>query len=117
MAAEHRLRLTQLPGFADDVYALPDQDARKMALHMLVLVRNGQIEGEALGEHVRTGDLSDCYKLLFDRRGGQKPRFRLVYRYTPDELRAVAVEAVAVGPRNDLEAYRTAAERLGRGAR
>lgn len=47
------------------------------------------------------------------RRAG-KPRYRLVYRYTPNEVEAVAVEAVAVGERSGLDVYLTAAERLGR---
>jgi hypothetical protein len=42
------------------------------------------------------------------------PRFRLVYRYTPNEVAAVAVEAVAVGRRADLDAYRRAIANLDR---
>ncbi|WP_054686773.1 hypothetical protein [Microbacterium sp. No. 7] len=85
-----------------------------MALDMLVLVRDGKVRGVALGEHVQTGDLSDCYKLYFDPDGSSKPRFRLVYRYTPDEVQAVALEAVAVGLRSQLDVYLRAAKRLGR---
>ncbi len=112
--ARRRLALTSLPGFDLDVHALPDLRTRKMALDMLVLVRDGRIRGEALGDHLRTGDLSDCYKLYFDPLGGGRPRFRLVYRFTPTELTAVAVQAVAVGERRGLDAYLRAAERLGR---
>lgn len=85
-----------------------------MALSMLVFIRDGQVRGRPLGHHRATGDLSDCYKLYFDPQGGQKPRFRLVYRYTPTEVIAVAIEAVAVGKRQDLGVYRAAAERLER---
>ncbi|WP_454299441.1 hypothetical protein [Salana multivorans] len=84
--ARRRLALTSLPGFDRDVYALPDLRTRRMALDMLVLIRDGKVRGEPLGEHVKTGDLSDCYKLYFDPDGSGKPRFRLVYRYSPDEL-------------------------------
>lgn len=81
---------------------------------MLGLVRSGHVKGQPLGEHVKTGDLSDCYKLYFDPDPGRKPRYRLVYRYTPNEVRAVSLQAVAVGERRDLDVYRTAAQRLQR---
>lgn len=85
-----------------------------MALDMLVLIRDGKVRGVPLGEHVKTGDLSDCYKFYFDPDGSGKPRFRLVYRYSPDEVNAVAIEAIAVGERSGLEVYLRAATRLGR---
>lgn len=109
------LRLTALlPGFQEDIDALPDPATRKMALDMLVLVRDGKITGVKLDSRVGTGDLGDCYKLYFDPEGSGKPRYRLVYRYTPDEIHAVAVEAVAVGRRANLDAYQRAVANLGR---
>jgi mRNA interferase RelE/StbE len=110
------LALRALPGFQADIDALPDLATRKMALDMLVLVRDGKTHGRPLDDRVSTGDLSDCYKLYFDPDGSGKPRFRLVYRYTPTEVAAVAVEAVAVGRRADLDAYRRALTNLGRPA-
>jgi mRNA interferase RelE/StbE len=68
-----------------------------MALNMLVLVRDGKTRGRLLDGRVSTGDLSDCFMLYFDPDGSGKPWFRLVYRYTPTEVAAIAVEAVAVG--------------------
>ncbi len=85
-----------------------------MALDMLVLVRDGKVNGQALDARVSTGDLSDCYKLYFDTDGSGKPRFRLVYRYTPTEVTAVALEAVAVGRRANLDACQRAIANLGR---
>lgn len=85
-----------------------------MALDMLAFIRDGRVHGERLGQHTTTGDLSDCYKFYFDPSGAGKPRYRLVYRFTPNEIEAVAVEAVAVGERRGLEVYVTAAERLKR---
>ncbi|KAA9104794.1 hypothetical protein F6B43_18880 [Microbacterium rhizomatis] len=85
-----------------------------MALDMLVLVREGKVRGEKLDARVATGNLGDCYKLYFDPDGSDKPRFRLVYRYTPDEITAVALEAVAVGRRANLDAYQRAIANLGR---
>ncbi|MFF7291301.1 hypothetical protein ACFY9N_02075 [Microbacterium sp. NPDC008134] len=109
------LRLTALlPGFQRDIDALPDQATKKMALDMLVLVRDGKIAGVKLDSRVATGDLGDCYKLYFDPDGSGKPRYRLVYRYTPDEVRAVAVQAVAVGRRANLDAYQRAIANLDR---
>lgn len=111
--APRKLALTSLSGFEQDVHALPDLRTKKMALDMLALIREGRVKGEPLGQHVKTGDLSDCYKFYFDPVGVGKPRFRLVYRYTPNEVQAVALEAVAVGERSGLDVYLTAARRLG----
>ena len=108
------LKLTALPGFQQDIDALPDLATKKMALDMLVLVRAGKVSGVKLDSHVGTGDLGDCYKLYFDPDGSDKPRYRLVYRFTPDELSAVAIEAVAVGRREKLDAYLRAIANLGR---
>lgn len=112
--AHRKLALTSLPGFEHDVQALPDMRTKKMALDMLVFLRDGRVQGEPLGVHVETGDLTDCYKFYFDPSGAGKPRYRLVYRYTPDKVEAIAIEAVAVGERNGLAVYLTAARRLGR---
>lgn len=109
-----KLALRALPGFQGDIDALPDLATRKMALDMLVLVRDGKTRGQTLDARAGTGDLSDCYKLYFDPDGSGKPRFRLVYRYTPTEVTAVAIEAVAVGRREDLDAYRRAIANLER---
>lgn len=55
------------------------------------------------------------YRLLyFDPDGSSRPRFRLVYRYTPSEMAAVAIEALAVGRRAELDAYRRAIANLAR---
>jgi len=110
-----RLELRALPGFQQDIDALPDLQTRKMVLDQLVLVRDGKRTGVKLDARVATADLGDCYKLYFDPDGSGKPRFRLVYRYTPDEVQAVAIEAVAVGRLENLDAYLRAAENLGRG--
>ena len=108
------LALTKLPGFEDDLFALPSRQLMEMTLKLLVEVKRGNLEGQPLGVLSATGDLSDCRKIYFDTDGTQKPRFRLVYRYTPNEIRAVAIEAVAVGKRATLSVYKLAATRLGR---
>lgn len=111
-----QLALRALPGFQGDINSLPDLATRKMALDMLVLVRDEKVRGQPLDARIGTGGLSDCYKLYFDPDGSGKPRFRLVYRYTPTEVTAVALEAVAVGRRVDLDAYQRAITNLGRSA-
>jgi len=108
------LTLTALPGFQQDIDALPDLATKKMAMDMLVLVRDGKVSGVKLDSRVGTGDLGDCYKLYFDPDDSGKPRYRLVYRFTPDEISAVALEAVAVGRRENLDAYLRAIANLGR---
>lgn len=111
-----RLKLTKLPGFARDFYALPNDDVRRLALLKLSDVANGLVRGLPLDDRVATGDLSDCRKLYFDPDPtNPKPNYRLVYRLTPDEIHAVAVEAVSVGERYGLDAYLRAARNLGRG--
>lgn len=109
-----KLALRALPGFQGDVDALPDLATRKMALDMLVLIRDGKIRGQPLDARISTSDLRGCYKLYFDPDGSGKPRFRLVYRYAPTEVTAVALEAVAVGRRANLDAYQRAITNLGR---
>lgn len=92
-------RCGRCPGSKATSTPLPDLATRKMALDMLVLIRDGRVRGQPLDARIGTGDLSDCYKLYFDPDGSGKPRFRPVYRYTPTEVTAVALEAVAVGRR------------------
>jgi hypothetical protein len=108
------LRLTKLPGFEADLFALPSRELMQRALTLLVEVARGTLSGGELEALVATGDLSDCRKIYFDVDNNQKPRYRLVYRLTPNEVRAVAVEAVAVGERRNLDAYVRAARNLGR---
>lgn len=95
-----KLKLTRLPGFDQDIYALPHK-VRVMTLERLAFIRDGKLRGERLDNHPTTGDLSDCYKLYFD-------------RYTPNEVAAVALEAVVVGEREALSVYIQALERLNR---
>jgi hypothetical protein len=101
-------------GFAEDMVALPDDQTRRMALLLANLIRSGKVNGVRLDERVATGDLSDCFKIYFDPQGGIKPRYRLVYRVRSRGLQVVAVQPVAVGRREGLDAYVRAAKNLGR---
>jgi hypothetical protein len=108
------LKLTKSEGFEGDLFALPSRELMQRALALLVDVSKGSLRGQELETLVATGDLSDCRKIYFDVDNNQKPRYRLVYRLTPNEVRAAAVEAVAVGERRGLDAYVRAAKNLGR---
>lgn len=101
-------------GFQADMDALPDDSTRRMALLIAQSVREGTVHGVPLDRRASTGDLSDCYKVYFDPRGGIKPRYRLVYRLRSSGLQVVAVQPVAVGRREGLDAYLRAARNLGR---
>lgn len=109
-----KLQLTALEGFKGDLLALPNEQTMKMALNLIASVRDGSVSGQRLGTLATTADLSDCYKLYFDPIGNRKPRFRLVYRVLSNGIEAVAIEAVSVGERQNLDAYRRAATNLGR---
>jgi len=106
------LQLTKAPGFEGDLFALPSRALMERALTLLVAISRGNLAGHKLEKLVATGDLSDCRKIYFDTDNNQKPRYRLVYRLTPNEVRAVAVEGV--GERRSLDAYVRAAKNLGR---
>lgn len=95
--------------------ALPDDSTRRMALLIAQSVREGKVRGVPLDRRASTGDLSDCFKVYFDPRGGITPRFRLVYRLRSSGLQVVAVQPVGVGRREGLDAYIRAGRNLGRG--
>ena len=108
------LQLTKAQGFEGDLFSLPTRALMERTLALLVEVSKGNLTGQPLEVLVATGDLSDCRKIYFDVDNNQKPRYRLVYRITPNEVRAVAIEAVSVGERRNLDAYVRAARNLGR---
>jgi len=109
------VELSYWPGVIDDIKALPTIDLQKKAAALLLKVADGTIVGRELDYHVETGDLRDCHKLYFGESGAAtKPAYRLVYRVLPDAVEAVTMEAVAIGRRQNSEAYVTAAQRLGR---
>lgn len=85
-----------------------------LALNLMKELRNGKIKGKPLGSRRSTGDLGDCLKIPFDDRKDIPPRFRIVYRNLHKGVEVIAVEIIAVGDRFELEAYITAARRLGR---
>jgi hypothetical protein len=103
------------PAAKTEIESLP-LDVRRAVVEILIKIRDYQTSGKPLEARATTGDLSDCFKYYFDPDPSLRPgRYRLVYRLLPnDELELVVVEAVAVGLRQALEVYHSAADRLGR---
>lgn len=100
-------------GFAEDMAALPDDQTRRMALLLANSIRSGKVTGVGLDERVATGNLAGCFKVYCDPQGGIKPRYRLVYRVRSLGLQTVAIQPIAVGRREGLDAYLRAARNLG----
>ncbi|MDZ7577950.1 MAG: hypothetical protein U0904_07245 [Candidatus Nanopelagicales bacterium] len=112
--ARGELERVYRPGFSQDVKDLPTKNLQKIVIQRLVDVSKDRLSGIPLEGRASTGDLSDCFKLYVDEIGGPNPRYRLVFRLLPDGQDPVRLEAVAVGPRESLAVYVTAAQRLGR---
>ncbi|GAA1328153.1 hypothetical protein ACFSWE_11400 [Leucobacter albus] len=109
-------KLSMLPGFKRDFDALGTHALRKLTLEVIGHIKTGAITGKPLEALANTGDLSDCRKVYFDfpDRAGDKPRYRLVYRESHNEFSFVSIEMVAVGNRQNLDAYMRALKNLGR---
>jgi hypothetical protein len=96
-----------------DIANLPDRVLQLAAMRTTLELRENPSAGEPLRNRLRIGDLSRCRRLSFDRPNRQgKPRYRIVYFNDPDEGLIAVVQVVAVGLREQLAAYRAAAERL-----
>jgi hypothetical protein len=108
-----RRKLRALPEVAGDISALPTQKLQEIALQRISDVVNGRLSGARLEDMSRTGNLTDCFKLYFDERGGPDPAYRVVYRELAEGAVEV-VEVVAVEQRDALYVYALAALRLGR---
>ena len=102
------------PLVAQDLLGLPNKELMLLALSLMKKLRSGNLQGKPLENRKSTGDLSDCFKILFDVREDIPPRFRIVYRQLHKGVEVVAVEVLSVGERFELEAYVEAAVRLGR---
>jgi hypothetical protein len=99
---------------SDDLRNLKEKDLQLLALKKIKLIKSGHLQGRPLGDHRTTGDLRDCFKVLFDTRTDLPPRFRIVYRQQNQDLEILFIEVLSIGERYQLEAYISAAERLGR---
>lgn len=110
-----RPSLSMLPGFERDFDELPSDRTRKLTLQIIADLKQGDRKGQPLDELSHTGDLSDCFKLYFDFPEHQgRPRYRLVYREQAGKYTMVNLEMVAVGKRDNLDAYLRAIKNLNR---
>ena len=102
-----------LPGFKRDFDELPSDKVRKLTLQVIADLKQGERKGQPLDELSHTGDISDCFKLYFDFPNHEsKPRYRLVYREQVGKYTLVDLEMVAVGKRENLDAYLRALKNL-----
>jgi hypothetical protein len=70
--------------------------------------------GERMRERFNLRVLGECRRIRFDRSDWtDKPRYRLVYRNEPSDGAPAIARIIAVGPREALAAYRSAAARFG----
>ena len=107
----HRVEL--LEDAKADIEELPTRALQLAALRVAVLLRDDPFQGEPLRNRHRVGDLGACRRVTFDEQGWtDKPRYRLVYRNDPHDGSIAVVLVIAVGSRERLAAYRTAAARL-----
>lgn len=102
------------PQVNEDLRALPTDKLRWEALRYIVRLRDKPYLGRRLRDHPQLGDLSDCRKIFLDERHDVDPRWRIVYRLLPDDVRPTVAEVLIVGPRQSETVYRGAVERLGR---
>ncbi|WP_084125486.1 type II toxin-antitoxin system RelE/ParE family toxin [Demequina sp. NBRC 110054] len=107
------LRISVLPGFEEDLHALPLQ-AQKAIIAAIVDLREGRRRGLPLEARSSVADLSDCHKLYVGTSPSGRPEYRLVYRLVSNRVTVVGAEIVAAGRREGLDAYLRAARRLGR---
>lgn len=103
------------PDALPEINALP-VDVREEVVRILLAIASYETSGTPLEDRGSTGDLSDCYKYYFDPDPDIRPgRYRLVYRLLPTQrVTLIEVQAVAVGLREALAVYHSAAKRLGR---
>jgi hypothetical protein len=100
-----------------DMPALLDIDMRlgRVVAELVATLHSDPWIGREMRSRMRLELLKDCRKVAFDIPGWKgKPRFRLVYRNLPSDGSIAVVSVLAVAPRSELEAYRSAATRLGR---
>jgi len=116
-----RYRSHHLPQVGVDIAALRDVHLQRIAL-----IRIGQLVAEEIrGRPLKRlpswpAELGNCWKLYFDlhEHDRRAPKYRIVYRFLPptdgpqNTDRRLRLQVLAVGPRQQAEAYERAAARL-----
>ncbi len=99
---------------SSDLDELESALLRQVAIESFYSVARGELRGTRLEKHFRTGDLSDCFKIYFDKSKDESPKYRIIFRYIPDFKKPMALEIIAVGLRKNMSVYLAAIERLNR---
>lgn len=104
-------RVRVLPAAVAEINAIEDVDVREAAVDALVMVEGNLEFGAPLDVNEATGDLRGARKIYVDKAGDDKPRYRLVYWLSPSSANPRYARVLAFGPREQLGAYETAAQR------
>jgi hypothetical protein len=97
-----------------DIPALPDDEVRIAAGRIVTSLYREPRIGEPMRPRYNLRNLEGCRKVRFDKDGWEgKARFRLVFRNEPDDRSVARVTVLAIASREQLQAYREAASRLG----
>ena len=95
-------KIDLFPDVKDDIAAL-DNSSRILVFKQLRKIQKSPELGELLGNKAGY-ELSGCRKMYADNK-----RIRIVYRIIEDKI---IVEVIAIGERDDMAVYKTAADRL-----
>lgn len=96
------------PEIQQDLLNLPTRELRMEAISYIVGIKDMPFRSLPL-DVMPGSNLGDCRKIYFG-----EAEYRIVYRLLPNEKNPVTADVICVGPREGLEAYRTAVARLGR---
>ncbi len=97
-----------------DLDELESPALRQVAIESFYQIARGELRGKRLETHSRTGDLSDCFKIYFNKSKDRSPKYRIIFRYLPNLKEPKSLEIVAVGIRKNMSVYIAAVERLNR---
>ena len=97
------------PEAKEDIRNFSSNRLKLEAMKYILRLEHAPKLGKGLEYHAGVGNLSDCRKIFIDHR-----RHRIIYRLIPDEQNPTEVDVIAVGPRELLEVYRAAVQRLDR---
>jgi hypothetical protein len=99
--------------FDADLEGLPTLELRQAAAWLIRMLELREfLRPKALGKAPKTGDLTGCWALKFDDPAIGHNRYRLVYRYIPNDWFPEFIDLIAVGPRFEDWVYKAAANRL-----
>ena len=99
---------------SDDLNQIGDDAVIGAAIRLAGELRENPWLGEQMRERYNLRVLAGCRRIVFDAPGWEgKPRYRIVYRNEPEDGVPEVVRLIAIGTRESLAAYRSAAARLG----